>query len=58
MQGRHGATGLTFALLSAATFATSGPLASALIDTGWTPAAAVAARIAAAALVLTIPALL
>jgi drug/metabolite transporter (DMT)-like permease len=58
MQGRHGATGLTFALLSAATFATSGPLASALIDAGWTPAAAVAARIAAAALVLTIPALL
>ncbi len=57
MQGRNGATGLTFALLSAATFATSGPLASALIETGWTPAAAVAVRIAVAALVLTIPAL-
>jgi drug/metabolite transporter (DMT)-like permease len=57
MQGRHGPTGLTFALLSAATFATSGPLASALIDAGWTPSAAVAARIAVAALVLTVPAL-
>jgi drug/metabolite transporter (DMT)-like permease len=58
MQRSHGATGLTLALLSAATFATSGPLASALIDAGWTPAAAVAARIAAAAVVLTAPALL
>jgi drug/metabolite transporter (DMT)-like permease len=57
MQGRHGTTGLTFALLSAATFATSGPLATALIDVGWTPAAAVTARIATAALVLTVPAL-
>ena len=37
MQNRHGATGLTFALLSAATFAMSGPLASALINVGWTP---------------------
>jgi drug/metabolite transporter (DMT)-like permease len=58
MPGRPGGTGLALALLSAATFATSGPLAAALIDAGWTPAAAVTARIATAALVLTVPAVL
>jgi len=58
MQGRYGGTGLTFALLSAATFALSGPLASALIAVGWTPAAAVTVRVGLAALVLTLPALL
>jgi len=58
VQGRNGGTGLTLALLSAATFAMSGPLAKALIEAGWSPAAAVTARIATAALVLTVPALL
>ncbi len=58
MRGGYGGAGLMFALLSAATFATSGPLASALIDTGWSPGAAVTARIGTAALVLTIPAVL
>jgi drug/metabolite transporter (DMT)-like permease len=58
MRGGYGGAGLVFALLSAATFATSGPLASALIAAGWSPAAAVTGRIAMAALVLTIPALL
>jgi drug/metabolite transporter (DMT)-like permease len=50
--------GLTLAVLSAATFGTSGAFASSLIGAGWTPAAAVAARVAASALMLTVPALL
>jgi drug/metabolite transporter (DMT)-like permease len=50
--------GLALALLSAATFGTSGSFATALIDAGWTPGAAVAARIGSAALMLTVPALI
>ncbi len=50
------ATGIMLAVLSAATFGTSGALATSLIDVGWTPAAAVTARIALGALVLTGPA--
>ncbi|SOD72047.1 threonine/homoserine efflux transporter RhtA [Jatrophihabitans sp. GAS493] len=46
-------TGLTLAALSAATFGTSGSFGSALIGAGWTPGAAVTARIIIAALVLT-----
>ena len=46
-------TGLALALLSAATFGTSGTLGSSLIDAGWTPAAAVTARVGLAALLLT-----
>ena len=48
--------GLGLALLSAATFGTSGTFASALIDAGWSPAAAVTIRISIAALVLAVPA--
>src|SRR5256886_8325062 len=48
--------GLTLAVLSAATFGTSGAFASSLIGAGWSPAAAVITRIAVAALVLTVPA--
>jgi drug/metabolite transporter (DMT)-like permease len=51
-------TGLTLAVISAATFGTSGTFAASLIDAGWSPAAAVLARIAVAALVLTVPAVL
>jgi drug/metabolite transporter (DMT)-like permease len=51
-------TGLALAALSAATFGTSGTFASSLIDAGWSPAAAVIARVAASALLLTVPALL
>lgn len=58
MRGGFGGPGIVFALLSAAAFATSGPLASALITAGWSPAAAVTGRIATAAVVLTVPALL
>lgn len=50
--------GLGLALFSAATFSTSGSFARTLIDAGWTPEAAVTARVAVAALVLAVPAAL
>jgi threonine/homoserine efflux transporter RhtA len=53
-----GGAGLTLAAVSAATFGTSGAFATSLIDAGWTPGAAVTARVVAAALSLTVPALL
>ena len=49
--------GLALALLSAATFGTSGALATSLIAAGWTPGAAVLVRVSIAAVVLTLPAL-
>lgn len=52
------ASGLVLAILSAASFALSGPLAKGLIDTGWTAGAAVTARITIAAVVLAVPAAL
>ncbi len=48
--------GFVLALLSAATFGTSGTFASALIDAGWSPGAAVTVRISVAAVLLAIPA--
>jgi drug/metabolite transporter (DMT)-like permease len=45
-------------VLSAATFGTSGAFASSLIEAGWSPAAAVVTRVAVAAAVLTVPALI
>jgi len=53
-----GGAGLALAVLSAATFGTSGAFASALIGAGWSPAAAVLARLVMAALMLTIPAMI
>jgi drug/metabolite transporter (DMT)-like permease len=50
--------GLALALLSAATFGTSGSFATSLIDAGWTPGAAVTARIVSAAVMLTVPAMI
>jgi drug/metabolite transporter (DMT)-like permease len=50
--------GLALAVLSGATFGTSGSFASSLIDIGWSPGAAVTARVAIAAVLLTVPALL
>jgi drug/metabolite transporter (DMT)-like permease len=50
------AAGLVLALLSAAAFGTSGSLAGSLIAIGWTPGAAVIARVLVAAVVLTVPA--
>jgi drug/metabolite transporter (DMT)-like permease len=45
-------TGLAFAVLSAFSFGLSGPLASPLLDQGWTPGALVLVRIGLAALVM------
>src|ERR1700760_2864803 len=50
--------GLALGLLSAMCFGTSGTFGSALVGAGWAPAGAVFARVAVAALVLTVPALL
>jgi drug/metabolite transporter (DMT)-like permease len=50
--------GLGLALFSALAFSTSGALAKSLIDAGWSPAAAVTARISIAALVLAVPGLI
>lgn len=49
--------GLAFALTSAAAFGTSGAVAKALLEAGWSPGAAVTARVAGGALVLLVPAL-
>ncbi len=49
--------GLLAAVLSAATFASSGPFAKALLATGWTPGSVVTARVGIAGLVLLGPAL-
>lgn len=57
MRQEHAArAGLGLALLSAATFSTSGSFARALTDAGWTSGAAVAIRIGIAALALAVPA--
>ncbi|MDT4938691.1 MAG: hypothetical protein QOG80_2362, partial [Pseudonocardiales bacterium] len=56
-RGTSTGRGLLLALAAAATFGTSGTFAAALLDTGWTPAAAVTVRITLAALALTGPAL-
>lgn len=57
MSTRSSAVGILVALLSAATFATSGPFAKSLLETGWTPGSTVFLRIAGAALLLLIPTL-
>jgi drug/metabolite transporter (DMT)-like permease len=46
------AGGLTFAVLSAVSFALSGPLARGLLDTGWSPGAIVTVRIATATVIV------
>lgn len=48
--------GLGLAIFSAMAFSTAGALAKSLIDAGWSPAAAVVARIAVATLILAVPA--
>lgn len=55
MSTRTTGAGLLIALLSAATFATSGPFAKSLLETGWTPGSVVFLRIAGAALLLIVP---
>jgi drug/metabolite transporter (DMT)-like permease len=54
----NAAAGVGLALLSAATFGTSGSFATALLDAGWTPDAVVIARISIAAALLAAPAAL
>jgi drug/metabolite transporter (DMT)-like permease len=52
---RSTGAGLLVALISAATFATSGPVAKSLLETGWTPGSVVFLRVAGAALLLAVP---
>ena len=60
LRGRRGAArgGASIAIVSAATFGTSGTFGTSLLDAGWTPATAVLARVALAALIVTVPAVL
>lgn len=51
-------SGLGIALFSSAVFGLSGSFAKALLESGWSPGAAVTARLTGAALILAIPALL
>jgi drug/metabolite transporter (DMT)-like permease len=53
---RSSKLGFGLAIFSSATFSTSGALAKSLIDAGWSPAAAVTARVSIATLVLAVPA--
>lgn len=53
-----GGAGIALALVSSAAFGTSGTFATSLIDAGWTPGAAVLARVLVAGLILTVPACL
>lgn len=55
---RRTGAGMALALVSALVFGTSGAFAKGLLDAGWTPAAAVTARAAVAALLLAVPACL
>jgi drug/metabolite transporter (DMT)-like permease len=55
--GPRSSVGLGLALLSAASFSTAGSFARSLANAGWSPGAAVAARVAAAAVILAIPAI-
>lgn len=50
------AAGIWLALVSAAAFGSSGTLAKSLLETGWSPGAAVTVRIGGAALLLAVPA--
>ena len=56
-EGRARGVGLGLALVSAASFSTSGSFARSLIVAGWSPAAAVTVRIGVAALLLAVPAI-
>lgn len=56
LSANRSASGLVFALLSAATFGVSGPLGKSLLEAGWTPGAVVGGRIGLAALIMVIPA--
>src|ERR1700709_1074651 len=51
----NSSAGILIALLSAATFATAGPFAKSLLESGWTPGSVVFLRISGAALLLLVP---
>ncbi len=55
--GQRLGAGIWIALVSAASFGTSGAFAKSLLETGWSPGAAVTIRIAGAALALLVPAI-
>ena len=57
LSANRSASGLVFALLSAATFGVSGPLGKSLLEAGWTSGAIVGVRIGLAALIMIGPAL-
>jgi drug/metabolite transporter (DMT)-like permease len=52
--GNHFRLGLLFAVSSALAFGSSGPFAKALIEAGWSPTAAVTARLAGGALLMAV----
>lgn len=52
------ASGLGIALFSSAVFGTSGSFAKSMLETGWSPGAAVTVRLTGAALILAIPAVM
>ena len=52
------ASGIGVALFSSAVFGLSGSFAKSLLETGWSPGAAVTARLTGAALILAVPAVL
>lgn len=54
---RRGFSGIGVALFSSAVFGVSGSFAKALLEAGWTPGAAVTARMGGASLILLIPTL-
>ncbi len=55
LRDRSAGVGLGLALISAASFGTSGSFARSLTEAGWSPAAAVTVRIGLAALLLIVP---
>lgn len=57
MPNRGTASGVAFVLASSLTFGLSGTVVKPLLQTGWTPAAAVTARVLLAALALAVPAI-
>ena len=57
LSANRSASGLVYAVLSAATFGVSGPLGKSLLEAGWSPGATVGTRIGLAATVMIVPTL-
>lgn len=58
LSANRSASGLVYAVLSAATFGISGPLGKSLLEAGWSPGATVGTRITLAAAVMLVPTLI